>query len=49
MLIDEVKISEAESYFFAIICPNNKGETPIDIAIKARASRSVEIMLDMLS
>jgi hypothetical protein len=48
-LIDDCEYSEGESYFFSVVYPNNYGETPLDLAIRERASRSVEIMLEMLA
>lgn len=48
-VIEECEIAEAESYYFSVIYPNKDGKTPLDLAIEERASRSVEIMLDMLS
>lgn len=49
ILVDDCEFTEAESYYFSVVYPNNQGLTPLDIAIHERASRSVEIMLDMLS
>lgn len=48
-LIEDCEYTDGESYYFSVVYPNNKGLTPLDIAIHERASRSVEIMLDMLS
>jgi hypothetical protein len=49
IVLDDHGIAEAESFYFSVVYPNNNGLTPLDIAIKERSSRSVEIMLDMLS
>jgi ankyrin repeat protein len=48
-LIHDLEHSEGESFYFSVVYPNNSGVTPLDIAISERASRSIEIMLDMLS
>lgn len=49
VIIDECDIKETEMFYFSVVYPNMEGLTPLDIAIKERASRAVEMMLDMLS
>lgn len=38
-----------ESFYHAIVYPNNDNESPIDLALNRSEYRAVEIMLDMLS
>jgi len=49
MLIEEYEVVEAENFLFSIVYPNNQGLTPLDLALKDRSTKQVEIMLDMLS
>jgi len=48
-LVDDFDISEAEMHYFSVVYPNNSGLTPLDFAINQKSSRSIEIMLEMLS
>ena len=49
MLVEDYNFPSAESFYFSVIYPDKNGLTPLEIAIQKRASRPVEIMLDMLS
>ena len=47
--IEEAGYKDAEKHIFYLFYPNCKGETPFDIAMRERAVKCVDIMLDMMS
>lgn len=48
-LIEDLSYKEADRYIFYLLYPDDKGETPFDLAMKENAHKCVELMLDMLS
>lgn len=48
-IVDEFDRTDPEMHYFSLVYPNNSGLTPLDFAINQKSSRSIEIMLEMLS
>ena len=48
VLIEELEYKDGDQFIFLVVIPNNRGETPFDIAIQEHAPRAIEIMLDIM-
>jgi hypothetical protein len=48
-LVEELNYKEGDRHIFYLLYPDDKGDTPFDIAMRENANKCIETMLDMLS
>src|SRR5687768_9331674 len=55
LIVEEIRKGENDDepnklkeILFSVVCPDNKGNSPFDIAIKNQSPKNIEIMLEML-